>query len=94
MPRVMHHGAEDITGEYRITAITENSTTKFKVEVERISGSKEDTNTITGKVSQKIKTRMEVKSKEVVVLDEGSLPRATHKAKRLVDLRAAIKPAY
>jgi phenylacetate-CoA ligase len=82
---------EDITGEYRITAITENFTTRFKVEVERSCGSKEDTNTIAEKVSLKIKTRTGVKPKEVVVLDEGSLPRATHKAKRLVDLRSKAK---
>jgi phenylacetate-CoA ligase len=57
--------------------------------VERSSSSEEDTNTIAEKVSQKIKTRTGVKPKEVVVLDEGSLPRATHKAKRVVDLRVA-----
>jgi len=84
-------GTEDITGEYRITAITENFTTRFKVEVERSSGSKEDTDAIAENVSLKIKTRTGVKPKEVVVLDEGSLPRATHKAKRLVDLRSKAK---
>ncbi len=80
-------GAEEITGEYRITAITENFTTRFKVDVERSSGSKEDKRVIAEKVSQKIKTRTGVKPKEVTILDEGELPRATHKAKRLVDLR-------
>ncbi|MHB8120436.1 MAG: acyl-CoA synthetase family protein [Methanothrix sp.] len=60
--------------------------------MERSSGSKEDTNTIAEKVSQKIKTRTGVKPKEVIVLDEGTIPRATHKAKRVVDLRAASNP--
>jgi phenylacetate-CoA ligase len=80
-------GAEEITGEYRITALTENFTTRFNVEVERSSGSTEDKSSIAEKVSQKIKTRVGVKPKGVVVLDEGELPRATHKSKRLVDLR-------
>ncbi|RQW80657.1 MAG: hypothetical protein EHM14_04105 [Methanothrix sp.] len=72
-----------MTGEYRITAITENFTTRFNVEVERASGSTEDKNSIAENVSQKIKTRTGVKPKIVTVLDEGELPRATHKAKRL-----------
>ena len=80
-------GAEEITGEYRITALTENFTTRFNVEVERSSGSTEDKSSIAEKISQKIKTRVGVKPKGVVVLDEGELPRATHKSKRLVDLR-------
>jgi phenylacetate-CoA ligase len=80
-------GSEEITGEYRITAVTENYTTRFKVEVERSSGSEENKSTIAEKVSQKIKTRTGVKPKEVTVLNEGALPRATHKAKRLIDLR-------
>jgi len=80
-------GAKEITGEYRITALTENFTTRFNVEVERSSGSTEDKSSIAEKVSQKIKTRVGVKPKGVVVLDEGELPRATHKSKRLVDLR-------
>ena len=80
-------GEKEITGEYRITALTENFTTRFNVEVERSSGSTEDKSSIAEKVSQKIKTRVGVKPKGVVVLDEGELPRATHKSKRLVDLR-------
>lgn len=80
-------GAKDITGEYRITAITENFTTRFNVEVERSSDSKEDKRIIAENVSKKIKTQVGVKPKDVTVLDEGELPRATHKAKRLVDLR-------
>ncbi len=78
---------EEITGEYRIKAITENFTTKFSVEVERRSNSKEDKRAIAENVSKRIKTLFVVKPKEVVVLDEGELPRATHKAKRLIDLR-------
>lgn len=80
-------GSEDITGEYRITALTENFTTRFNVEVEKAAGSAESKDAIAETVSLKIKTRVGVKPKKVIVLDEGELPRATHKAKRLVDQR-------
>ncbi|MCX7772985.1 MAG: phenylacetate--CoA ligase family protein, partial [Clostridia bacterium] len=79
---------EELSGEYRITAITENFTTKFKVEVERANGNIESDEALAEKVSHKIKTRVGVKPKEVIVLQNGELPRATHKAKRLVDLRS------
>lgn len=78
---------EEISGEYRITALTENFTTKFKVEVERAAGNEESKEALAEKVSGRIKVRVGVKPKEVVVLENGELPRATHKAKRLVDLR-------
>jgi phenylacetate-CoA ligase len=78
---------EGLTGEYRITVLTENFSTKYKVEVEKDSQSKYEKKVIAESVSNKIKTRLGVKPKEVVVLDAGELPRATHKAKRLIDLR-------
>lgn len=78
---------EELSGEYRITAITENFTTKFKVEVERAIGNNEDKEALAEKVSAKIKVRIGVKPKEVIVLENGELPRATHKAKRLIDER-------
>lgn len=78
---------EELSGEYRITALTENFTTKFKVEVERAAGNEESKEALAEKVSGRIKVRVGVKPKEVVVLENGELPRATHKAKRLVDLR-------
>ncbi len=78
---------EQLSGEYRITAITENFSTKFKVEVERAHGNTESKETIAEQVSHLIKTRVGVKPKEVIVLDHDELPRATHKAKRLIDER-------
>ena len=77
----------ELSGEYRITAFTENFTNKFKVEVERAIGNDEDSEALAQKVSAAIKTRIGVKPKEVIVLQNGELPRATHKAKRLIDLR-------
>ena len=58
-------GANEITGEYRITAITENFTTRFNVEVERSSGSIEDKRSIAEKVSEKIKTQTESNPKKL-----------------------------
>ena len=78
---------EGLTGEYRITVSTENFTHKYKVEVEKDASSGEAKEILAEKVSVALKTRLGVKPKEVVVLEEGDLPRATHKAKRLVDLR-------
>ncbi|GAE86784.1 phenylacetate--CoA ligase family protein [Acetivibrio straminisolvens] len=78
---------EELSGEYRITAISENFTTKFKLEVERALGNHEPKDVLAEKVSAKIKTRIGVKPKEVIILDNGELPRATHKAKRLIDER-------
>ena len=79
---------EELSGEYRITAITENYTTKFKLEVERAHGNQESSQEdLAEKVSAQIKVRVGVKPKEVSILENGELPRATHKAKRLIDER-------
>lgn len=78
---------EELSGEYRITALTENFTTKFKVEVERAADANESHEVLARKVSEKIKVRVGVKPKEVIVLQHGEIPRATHKAKRLIDER-------
>lgn len=76
-----------LSGEYRITAITENFSTKFKVEVERALGNTDTKEIIAELVAHQIKTRVGVKPKEVIVLEHDELPRATHKAKRLIDER-------
>jgi phenylacetate-CoA ligase len=77
----------ELTGEYRITLCNENLTTKYTVEVEKNYGIGTDSKQLAEEVSQKIKARLGVKPKEVMVLEPGQLPRATHKAKRLIDLR-------
>ncbi|CDG37311.1 phenylacetate-CoA ligase [Acetivibrio thermocellus BC1] len=78
---------EELSGEYRITAITENFTTKFKLEVERALGNQEPKEVLAEKVSARIKARLGVRPREIIVLENGELPRATHKAKRLIDER-------
>lgn len=78
---------KELTGEYRVYALSENFTTKFKVEVEKLADASISNEALAEKVSQNIKARLGVKPKEVVILKEGALPRATHKAKRFIDLR-------
>ncbi|MDR2963023.1 MAG: AMP-binding protein [Bacteroidales bacterium] len=76
-----------LSGEYQITAITENFSTKFIVEVEQAINNIESKEVLADIVSSQIKTRVGVKPKKVVVHDYDTLPRATHKAKRLIDNR-------
>lgn len=78
---------EHLTGEYRITVFTENYTTRYQVEVERNQNSNASHSELAEEVSHQLKTRLGVKPKEVLVLEPGELPRATHKAKRLIELR-------
>lgn len=80
---------DDLTGEYRVTVFEEKHITRFNVEVEKRAGSNADVNELAEKVSHEIKIQLGVKAKEVVILEEGELPRATHKAKRLIDLRTS-----
>ena len=78
----------ELSGEYRITAYTEKFSTKFSVEVEVAHNIVNvDSKEIANIVSNKIKTRVGVKPSEVHVLNYEELPRATHKAKRLIDKR-------
>lgn len=80
---------DDLTGEYRVTVFEEKHITRFNVEVEKRAGSNIDVKELAEKVSHEIKIQLGVKAKEVVILEEGELPRATHKAKRLIDLRTS-----
>ena len=77
----------DLTGEYRVTVFEDKHITRFKVEVEKRADANVDVEELKEKVSHEIKVQLGVKAKEVIILEEGELPRATHKAKRLIDLR-------
>jgi phenylacetate-CoA ligase len=78
---------KELTGEYRITVFTEDHLTKFEIEVEKLKGITTDAKHISERLAHDIKTHLGVRPKEIRILDEGELPRATHKAKRLIDLR-------
>lgn len=80
---------QELSGEYRIHAFTENFTTRFTVKVERNDHVQESKQLLAERVAARIKVRVGVNPREVVVLNNGELPRATHKAKRLIDQRSS-----
>lgn len=80
-------GLGDLTGEYRITLLEENHTTKFDIEVEKNEASATADHLIVDRTITEIKSHLGVKPRKVQLLSDGELPRATHKAKRVVDLR-------
>lgn len=78
---------DDLTGEYRVTVFDESFSTKYKVEAERNPEATLPPEILANSLSQALKTRLGVKPVEVVIHENNTLPRETHKAKRLVDLR-------
>jgi phenylacetate-CoA ligase len=82
-------GLPGLTGEYRITVYTEHRLLRFDVDVETIEGYEAEGERLATLVIEQIKQRSGVQPKRVNVLPNGTLPRATHKAKRIVDLRDA-----
>lgn len=76
-----------LTGEYRITVYEEERLTKFDVEVEAHDEHLSHEADIAHNVSHLVKLRTGVKPRRVKVLASGTLPRTTHKAKRLQDMR-------
>jgi phenylacetate-CoA ligase len=80
-------GNSRLTGEYRITVYEEERLTRFDVEVEPSSGFEDYGDELARQVMNDIKSRSGVRPKNVKIVAAGTIPRATHKAKRLVDLR-------
>ena len=80
-------GLDGITGEYQIRISEKNYTAKYTVEIEKFGNSSETDEQLAMRVSAALKTRIGVKPAKVIVLKDGELPRATHKAKRLIDER-------
>ncbi|WP_054739280.1 phenylacetate--CoA ligase family protein [Cellulosilyticum ruminicola] len=78
---------DTLTGEYRVNIVEDRHITKFTVEVERREGVDIEKAQLREQVIYEIKMKLGVKPKDVIILEDGELPRATHKAKRLVDLR-------
>ncbi|MHB8765258.1 MAG: phenylacetate--CoA ligase family protein [Deferrisomatales bacterium] len=79
-----------LNGEYRVVVYTEDHLTKFDVEAERAPGVTLADEELARAVADKVKSRVGVRPRRVKILDEETLPRATHKAKRLVDLRKGV----
>jgi phenylacetate-CoA ligase len=86
-------GVAGLNGEYRITVLEENHLSKFDLEVERENGNQSADRALAERVTHEAKTRLGVRPRTVTVQPPGTLPRATHKAKRLVDLRGVVQGA-
>jgi len=80
-------GLSGITGEYVIRVFEKDFTARYKIQIEKSHDNDETDEALAARVSAAIKTRIGVKPYEVEVLKDGELPRATHKAKRLIDER-------
>ena len=77
---------DGITGEYRIHVFERDYTARYGVEVEK-ADSKADETELSKKVVGALKSRIGVKPDYIRILRDGDLPRAEHKAKRLIDER-------
>lgn len=81
------HEVTGITGEYLIRVFEKDFTCKYSVEIEKETDNNETDEELASRVSTALKARIGVKPSKVVVHPDGTLPRATHKAKRLIDER-------
>ena len=77
----------ETTGEYRITLGREQHLTRFHLEIERRNGSAVSDGTLSEQIRQLLRNRHGIAPHSVSVLTDGDLPRAVHKAKRVVDNR-------
>ena len=77
----------NLTGEYRIVVYLEDRLTRFDIEVEAANDPENFGDQLAEQVIQQAKQRLGIRPKNVKVLPPGTLPRATHKAKRLIDQR-------
>ncbi|MBX6742337.1 MAG: phenylacetate--CoA ligase [Acetobacteraceae bacterium] len=78
-----------LTGEYRLVLDRVNHLDRLTVEVERAIGRNEAEADLAARIGRRLKAVTGI-SAEIVVLAEGTLPRATHKAKRLEDRRGRV----
>ena len=79
-----------LTGEYRMVVYKEQHLDRFDVEVEKLETVDIDEEILAKEVREAIKVRVGVAPKRVIVLKEGEIPRATHKAKRVIDKRGQV----
>lgn len=77
-----------LTGEYQIRLYEEQHLTRFDLEVEAESSAVHD-EALVHAISEAVKARLGLRPKRVTVFPLGTLPRTTHKAKRVLDERKA-----
>ncbi|GEO80244.1 phenylacetate--CoA ligase family protein [Pararhodospirillum oryzae] len=78
-----------LTGEYRLVIERENHLDALTIEVEHRPDARESIDTLAGRLKGTLKATTGVGAR-VVVLPPDTLPRATHKAKRIDDRRGAV----
>lgn len=79
----------DFTGEYKLIVERENHLDKLTVEVERAAGFHSGDDELIARFSRQLQSITGV-SARVVILPPDTLPRATHKAKRVEDRRTGV----
>jgi len=78
----------ELTGEYRITLTREQHLTRFHLEIERSeAGAAVSDAALKEQVKHLFRNRYAISPHTVEVLEDGTLPRAVHKAKRVIDKR-------
>ena len=77
---------EGITGEYRIRIFDKNLSTAYSVEVEK-NDDITDVEALRENIWKELKVRLGVKPHEIIIHEDGYLPRQTHKANRVIDER-------
>ncbi|KYC46493.1 MAG: hypothetical protein AMQ74_01811 [Candidatus Methanofastidiosum methylothiophilum] len=78
-----------LTGEYRLVVDRIEHLDVLTVEVEKTAGYKGDLKVLEGIIQRDIKAVLGITPK-VAVYEDGTLPRETHKAKRIVDKRKNV----
>jgi phenylacetate-CoA ligase len=79
----------DLTGEYRLVVERVERLDRLTIEVERIHGFNGADEELADRFLRRLQTVTGV-SAEVTILPPDTLPRATHKAKRVDDRRAGV----
>lgn len=78
-----------LTGEYRLLLEREAHLDKVTVEVEQASHDQTDRKELEELLKRQLKAHTGI-APAVVIQDDGTLPRATHKAKRVIDKRGDV----
>ncbi|AMV70558.1 phenylacetate--CoA ligase [Desulfuromonas carbonis] len=77
----------ELTGEYRITLSREQHLTRFTLDVERRDGTAHNDAALIERLKSLLRNRHGIAPSGVHILADGALPRAVHKAKRVIDQR-------
>ncbi len=79
----------DLTGEYRLVVDRVGHLDRLTIEVEYKHGFNGSLDELAARIARRLRSLTGV-SAEVRILDPDSLPRATHKAKRVEDRRTGV----